>query len=174
VIASVLLTVSMFLTPLPVAPEPQIATIEQAAAQAEQAQAREWAASRPQRGNSRTAVVVERAATFPAPIRSWAACVLERESGGSLHERQSGSGAMNTEGSGAQGRWQFLQSWNHGGPYMVRDRLVQFGLSPAQAREIREYLSGRPISQWHGYWQDILFIEVNERGGSFHWDGPGC
>jgi len=140
--------------------------------QAEETAAREWSANRPGRGTTGMTRTVMAAAEFPPSITAFAACVIRRESGGNLIERQSGVRAYNP--SGAQGRWQFLQSWNHGGPYMVRDRLVQFGMSGAQAREIREHLSSMPILRWHGLWQDVLFIEVMERGGRDHWDGPGC
>jgi len=174
VIASALLVASMILIPAPVAYEPPIPLIGQAAEQAEQDAAREWALNRPNRGDSRSATIVQRAATFPPSLVSWASCVIDRESGGNLIERQSGVQALNGEGSGAQGRWQFMPPWNDGGPYMVKDRLEQFGMPHKDAKEIRIYLSSRPIWKWNGWYQDILFIEANERGGSFHWDGPGC
>jgi hypothetical protein len=118
--------------------------------------------------------VVREAATFPRSIVSFARCVLERESGGTLDRRQSGVAARNPSSS-ASGRWQFLDtSWRRGLSFMVRDRLVRFGMPKAQAREVRLYLGSRPISTWHGYWQDIGFLEVVERGGRHHWNGPGC
>jgi len=120
--------------------------------------------------------VVLQAAEFPHSIRDFAACVLRRESGGTLHERQSGVGARNpSPDSSASGRWQFLNNdWNHGLPYMVRDRLVRFGMPKDQARKIRAYLQSIPIWEWHGYFQDIGFLEVVSRGGAHHWNGPGC
>jgi hypothetical protein len=42
------------------------------------------------------------------------------------------------------------------------------------ARNIRKQLSKMPIYRWNGYWQDIGFNEVIERGGAHHWNGPGC
>ena len=57
---------------------------------------------------------------------------------------------------------------------MVRDRLIQFGMPKPEARNIRNQLSRIPIYRWNGYWQDIGFNEVIERGGAHHWDGPGC
>jgi len=54
---------------------------------------------------------------------------------------------------------------------MVKDRLVKFGVPKAQAAKVRKYLGARPIYKWDGYWQDILFNEVIERGGKHHWNG---
>lgn len=56
---------------------------------------------------------------------------------------------------------------------MVRDRLVRFGLPKAQAREVRRFLGARHIATWHGYYQDIGFLEVVSRGGRHHWSGGG-
>lgn len=135
---------------------------------------REWAVNRPTRGSSLMVNTIARAATPPPSVYDWAACVLDRESGGTFDRRQSGTGALNT--SGHQGRWQFSRNWNHGGPYMVRDRLIQFGMPAKQAREVRLYLSARPIYRWHGFYQDILFNEAVERDGSHHWafGGGAC
>lgn len=130
---------------------------------------REWAVQRPSRGVH--ASVVRDAATFPRSIRSWAACVLDRESGGTLDRRTSGQGARNPSSS-ASGRWQFLdRSWRRGLSFMVRDRLVEHGLPRAQAREVRIWLGKRPISTWPGVYQDIGFLEVVSRGGKHHWNG---
>jgi hypothetical protein len=102
---------------------------------------------------------------------SFASCVIKRESGGSLDRIQSGVGARNPSSSAA-GRFQFLDtSWRRGLSFMVRDRLVRFGMPKAQAREVRRYLGGRHIATWHGYWQQIGFLEVVHRGGRFHWNG---
>ena len=103
------------------------------------------------------------------PPRGWAAfaaCVSNRESHGNPR-------AVNSS-SGAAGRFQFLPAWRHGLPYMVKDRLEKFGLPKAQAREVRVYLSQRPIQQWPGVYQDIGFAEVVARGGAFHWNGHTC
>ena len=94
---------------------------------------RQWAVARPDRGTSRTVTTVTRAATPSPRVYDWAVCVLNRESGGTFDRRQSGSGASNMEGSGAAGRWQFMPGWRHGLPYMVKDRLEQFGMSHRQA-----------------------------------------
>lgn len=134
---------------------------------------REWAASRPTRGaHSRTVAL---AAQPPAKLVRWATCVLDRESGGTFTRRQSGAGALNGGGSGAAGRWQFMPDWRHGLPYMIRDRLVQFGMPKKQARQVRLYLSNlHYIHKYPGIYQDIGMLEVVERGGAFHWDGDRC
>ena len=130
---------------------------------------REWAVNRPSRGAHASAV--RKAATVPRSIRGWASCVLDRESGGDLERTQSGAGARNPVSS-ASGRWQFLDtSWRRGLSFMVRDRLVQFGMPKAQAREARIWLGNHHISDWPGVLQDVGFNEVVERGGRFHWNG---
>jgi hypothetical protein len=136
---------------------------------------REWAVNRPTRGSSRVVNTVTRAATPPPSVYRWASCVLDRESGGTFARRQSGTGALNGEGSGAAGRWQFMPNWRHGLPYMVKDRLVQFGMPKRQARQVRLYLSRlHYIHRYPGVYQDIGMLEVVERGGAFHWDGHTC
>jgi hypothetical protein len=118
--------------------------------------------------------VLRLASTVPESLVPWASCVLDRESGGTLDRIQSGVGARNPSSS-ASGRWQFLASnWQHGLPYMVADRLVRFGLPRPDARQVRVALQRTPIHEWHGYFQDIGFLEVVERGGRHHWNGPGC
>lgn len=118
---------------------------------------------------------IKRAATPPPSVYDWASCVLDRESGGTFDRRQSGTGALNMEGSGAAGRWQFMPAWRHGLPYMVKDRLEQFGMPHWQARQVRLYLSElHYINRWPGLYQDIGMLEVVERGGAFHWDGHTC
>lgn len=57
---------------------------------------------------------------------------------------------------------------------MIRERLIRFGMPKAQARQVRLWLSARPIHQWHGYYQQALFLEAVRRGGAFHWDGHSC
>lgn len=133
---------------------------------------REWAIQRPSRGAHASAV--REAATFPRSLRPWAACVIDRESGGTLDERTSGQGAANPASS-ARGRWQFLDnSWRRGLAFMVKDRLVEHGMPKQQAKQVRIWLQQRSIAQWPGWYQDIGFIEVVERGGRHHWNGPGC
>ena len=130
---------------------------------------RQWAANRPNRGaHART---VAHAATIPKSLRGWAACVIRRESGGSIDDWSSGSGARNPASS-AQGRFQFLDtSWRRGLSFMVRDRLIQFGMPKSQASKVRHYLASRPIYRWEGVYQQVGFLEVVERGGRFHWNG---
>jgi hypothetical protein len=133
-------------------------------------QDRQFAADRPNRSSAQRTVLYS-AARIPGSIRGWAACVLDRESGGSLNDWSSGAGARNPASS-ASGRWQFLDgSWRRGLSFMVRDRLVEFGMPRAQARQVREYLAARPISEWEGVYQDVGFVEVVSRGGRFHWNG---
>lgn len=134
--------------------------------------AREWALTKPSRGT--WAGPVRASAAVPSRWRSFAECVLRRESGGVLHNKQSREDARNGSSSAA-GRWQFLQAWQRGGSFMVRDRLIQFGMPNGKAREVRIHLGAKPIYQWDGWYQDILFNEVVERGGWTHWTGgAGC
>ncbi len=136
------------------------------------AAADDWRVHRPDRGKHGS--VVREAATVPSKWRPFAECVLRRESGGVLHNKQSREDAQNGTSSAA-GRWQFLQAWQHGGSFMVRDRLVRFGMPKDQAREVRRYLGDRPIHRWDGWLQDVLFNEVVQRGGWRHWTGGhGC
>lgn len=129
---------------------------------------RQWSVSRPARGVYSS--VVREAATVPRGMESFVACVLKRESGASLSPRTSGQGAVN-QSSGAAGRWQFMPDWQHGLPFMVKDRLVKFGMPRLKAHFVRKYLSTKPINEWSGWYQDIGAFEVLERGGRHHWDG---
>ena len=116
------------------------------------------------------------AAEVPKKWRPFAACVLDRESGATLEKIQSGAGARNPN-STASGRFQFLNSsWNEPLPYMVADRLKEFGVPKSVAMEIRLDLQHRPIYKWHGYWQQVGFLAVvSEDGGWRHWrGGNGC
>lgn len=147
----------------PTAGKPTTSTI------AERRDDRPFSIQRPSRGAARKVSVVQKAATFPRSILPFARCVIQRESGADIDRRQSGVGARNPSSS-ASGRWQFLDtSWRDGLSFMVKDRLVRFGMPKDQAKEIRNYLASTPISRWHGLYQDIGFIEVNQRGGSYHW-----
>lgn len=115
---------------------------------------------------------VRASARVPQPWQAFARCVLKRESGASLDNWDSREHARNTSSSAA-GRWQYLQAWQHGGSFMVRDRLVQFGMPRDQAKRVRAYLSQQPIHRWPGELQDVLFNEVIERGGWRHWFSGG-
>ena len=113
------------------------------------------------------------ASTVPKKWRAFATCVLDRESGATLDRIQSGAGALNPRSS-ASGRFQFLDSqWRHGGSFMVKDRLVRFGVPKLHAKQVRKHLGKTPIHKWHGHWQQTLFNEVVARGGWFHWSGGG-
>ena len=120
---------------------------------------REWAANRPSRG-AHTRVAVD-ASRVPDGWLEFAKCVERRESGGNPD-------AVNPS-SGAAGLYQFLPAWRSGLPYMVRDRLVRFGMPKSVARQIRMDLSAAPIEDWHPIWQRIGFAEVIARGGDEHW-----
>lgn len=148
------------------APEPDAPTTTAA-------HSREWAVNRPTRGTH--ARVVARAATVPPRWRPFAACVLHRESGGTLDRPQSGVGALNGSSSAA-GRWQMLSPWQRGGSFMVRDRLVRFGLPKPAAKDVRLWLGSHPIHRWPGVMQDMAFLEAVERGGALrHWgNGDRC
>ena len=122
---------------------------------------RQFAVQRPSR--SAHAAVIRQASTIPTRWRPFALCVSDRESGGSYTAR-------NTSGSSAQGRWQFLdRSWRHGLSFMVKDRLIRFGLPRPAAREVRRWLGAHEIAAWPGPYQDAGFVEVVERGGAYHW-----
>jgi len=119
--------------------------------------------------------VITEAAKVPKKWKPFAACVLDRESGGTLDNVQSGVRARNPRSS-ASGRWQFLNSqWNHGLPYAVSRELKRNGMPKEHAKKIRIELQQRPIHTWHGYWQDIGFVATVTGGGWFHWNGgKGC
>jgi hypothetical protein len=124
---------------------------------------RAWAVNRPSR-----AVPAVRTASLPP--RSWAgfaACVEDRESGGNPT-------ILNRQGSGAAGLFQFMPAWRHGAPYIVRERLLQFGATKRQAKAVREYLTGLGrIERWPALYQRIAFAEVLEDGLWKHWHLAG-
>lgn len=136
---------------------------------------RAWSVERPSRGAH--AGVFRAASTIPGWLRPWAGCVLWRESKGTLDRPGSGAGAINTEGSSAQGRWQLLdRAWrvNGGIHYVVARRLKAFGMPAEQLRQVRQYAHTTPIHRWPAPLQDIAFIQIVTEGGARHWDGPGC
>jgi hypothetical protein len=117
---------------------------------------------------SRSVSSIREAIVPPRGFAAFAACVEKRESGGNPN-------VLNHGGSGAQGLFQFMPSWNHGGPYMVKDRLEDHGMSHRQARAVRIFLSARPIVRWPALYQRILFAEAVDRGGALkHWSGHTC
>jgi len=126
---------------------------------------RGWAVERP----SRSVSVVRNAARPPRGWRAFADCVEQRESGGSPT-------AVN-KSSGAAGLFQLMPAWRSGAPYIVRERLLQFGATRAQAKAVRIYLSslGR-IEKWPALYQRIAFAEVVEDGLWHHWalSGSRC
>jgi hypothetical protein len=100
----------------------------------------------------------------PARWEKFMECVSQRESN-DTPDAVNGS-------SGAAGLFQFLPAWQHGLPYMVRDRLVRFGMPAGAARGVRLDLSETPIRLWHPLYQRIGFLEVLDRGGDEHWALP--
>lgn len=127
---------------------------------------RPFAAARPNRGaHSRTVAL---AALPPKGWERFAACVINRESHGSPT-------VLNGEGSGAAGLVQFMPDWRHGLPYIVRERLIQFGMPKALARSVRVYLSRlHYIDRYPEVYQRIGFAEVLEDGEWGHWSGHTC
>lgn len=118
-------------------------------------------------GSASNAQIIEQAAVSPWP--TFSACVSWRES----HDNPR---ARNQESS-SQGRWQFLDTaWRDGLAHMVRERLVRFGMSKADARAIRIRLQGIEIARWPAALQDVGHAEVIDRGGWRHWwlDGSRC
>ena len=177
ILSAAVLSLSLLVLPIPpTLLSSAVSAVDSAGAIAPSAQResrddRELALNRPTRSGRATVRVVQEASRVPHSLVPFASCVLERESGGSLARIQSGAGARNPSSS-ASGRWQFLDtSWRRGLSFMVRDRLVRFGMPKAQAREVRLYLGARHISEWSGWWQDIGFLEVIHRGGRHHWNG---
>jgi len=139
-----------------------------------------WTLQRPGKGASPQAAAVDAAAAIPDRWHAFAACVLARESGGTLDRPQSGVGALNSGAESAAGRWQFLPSWRNGLPYMIRERLIQFGMSSRDATKVRKYLSGLwNIHRYPGILQDVGFNAVVRAGelglgkGWRHWSLRG-
>ena len=106
------------------------------------------------------AQIIHAAAVSPWP--EFSACVEHRESRGVPTARSAVSSS--------QGLFQFLDSqWRHGLPYMVKDRLVAFGMDKQAAREWRVRLQRTPIWRWPARMQRIGHAEVLDRGGWRHW-----
>ena len=117
------------------------------------------------------------AAVIPADQQAYAHCVSQRESHGNYR-------AINRDEQGrkqpssARGRWQFIQSdWGHGLPYMVAERLREFGAGARAARAVRIELQQMTIDRWPAVLQDVAFMAVlNARGkwsGTKHWHLKG-
>lgn len=121
---------------------------------------REWSVARPSRS---APSALRQAVTPPKGWEAFARCVEDRESGGN-------AGILNAGGSGAAGLFQFMPAWRNGLPYIVRERLVQFGMDKATARKVRVHLSslGR-IEKYPAVYQRIAFAEVLEDGEWEHW-----
>lgn len=128
---------------------------------------------RPSRSGAYSSPIRE-AATIPPKHRAWAECVLRRESGGVIHNKQSREDARNRSSS-ASGRWQMLDSsgWREGVGWLVQKRLVKFGIPKESAVRVRKHLQATPIWKIDGFWQDIAFIQSVEEGGKRHWYNGG-
>jgi hypothetical protein len=107
--------------------------------------------------------VLHGAAQIPQQHQRFAACVSNRESHGNYRAKG--------DVSSARGRWQFLDhQWRSGLSFMVRDRLVTFGMPKAHAGNIRRQLLAKPIDKWTPVLQDIAFVSViTHRDGWRHW-----
>jgi hypothetical protein len=120
---------------------------------------REWAANRPSRGaHSR---VVADAADLPQEWEPFAQCVEQRESNG-LPKVVNAS-------SGAAGLHQWMPAWRNGLPYVVADRLREYGMPNKVARDVRIWLSSHLIQDWPAVYQRIGFAAVVTSGGWRHW-----
>lgn len=117
--------------------------------------------------------ILTAAATPPKGLTQWSKCVLKRETGAVLHNKTSRQDAKNKTSS-ASGRWQFLNAWQKGLPYMVKERLMDKGMTHTDSKKVRMQLSAKPIREWPGIYQDIGAFEVMERGGFYHWLGHTC
>ena len=128
---------------------------------------------KPMRGGYTEEIVA--AALIPKKWRPFSSCVLDRESGGTLTEKNSGEGAKNPRSS-ASGRWQLLDSqWRPGLASMVSARLKDEGVPAKHTKGLRAHLKSKPISSWDGWWQDIGHRAVLAAGGWTHWaNGDKC
>jgi hypothetical protein len=124
---------------------------------------RVWSASRPNRGTH--ARVVAEATALPRAWSAFAECVEKRESNG-LPD-------VINPSSGAAGLYQFMPAWRDGLPYMVADRLRDYGMPSKVARGVREWLSSHNIEAWPVAYQRIGFAAVVMSGGWRHWTLPG-
>ena len=124
--------------------------------------------SGPGTAGTATQAIVHTAATLPKAWRPFADCVAQRES-------HANPRSLNRS-SGAAGKWQFLPSWQHGLPFMVRDRLIATGMSRKEANRVRRVLAAAPINRWREHYQDIGFaaalLAPNGQGWR-HWSLPG-
>jgi len=126
---------------------------------------RELAVARP----SRSVSAVREAARVPARWSAWERCVALRES----HRNPK---ARNPRSS-AQGTYQFLDRlWRDSLAAQVAARLRDNGLPRKTARAVDNHLASIEIARWPAVYQTIGFLEVNARGGAYHWrlSGSRC
>lgn len=129
---------------------------------------------RPSRGGY--SAPVRAGSRVPDRLRAFAECVLRRETGGVLGNKQSRQDARQSSSS-AQGRWQMLDGsgWRAGGSWLVYKRLRSVGVPAVEAHRVRRYLAARPIATWSGHWQDMAFIQSVLEGGWVNWrNGDRC
>ena len=106
------------------------------------------------------------ASQIPAHQKAFAECVSLQESRGNYK-------AIG-DNTNARGRWQFLDNeWRRGLSYMVADRLVTYGMSKTEAKDLRKDLQKHSIDTWKPVYQDVGFVAaLNARGpwtGWKHW-----
>lgn len=113
----------------------------------------------------RDSAVVRRAAAVPARWRPFAACVEARESGGQPD-------AVNA--SGAAGLFQFMPAWRASLPYVISERLGQFGAPASVRKAVRTHLFRlHRIEDYPAVYQRVGFAEVLDDGLWHHWSLPG-
>lgn len=115
--------------------------------------------------------VAAEAAVIPHSISAFASCVSKRESHHNYRARN--------PHSSAQGRWQLLdRAWRSSAAWMVRDRLIKFGMPKPEANRVRNMLTRTPIAKWRPVYQDAAFVAIvtAKRDGWRHWylNGSRC
>jgi len=103
-----------------------------------------------------------RAARVPRGWEAFARCVEHRESRGQ-------SDNVNPS-SGAAGLFQFMPAWRGSLPYVISERLGQFGMAAKQRAKVRTYLFRvHYIHKYPAVYQRIAFAEVLDDGLWVHW-----
>lgn len=106
--------------------------------------------------------LMRRAARVPAGWGAFARCVEHRESRGQADNVNSSSGAA--------GLHQWMPAWRDSLPYVISERLGQFG-APAKVRQaVRTYLFRlHYIHRYPATYQRIAFAEALDDGIWRHW-----
>ena len=106
--------------------------------------------------------LMRRAAQVPRGWEAFAACVEHRESRG-IPTNVNGS-------SGAAGLFQFMPAWRGSLPYVISDRLKQFGAPAKVRKQVRTYLFRvHYIHRYPAMYQRIAFAEALDDGIWRHW-----